>query len=136
MHGACHQLARCCHFAGHCLKENELRPLVGRSLFLYACVIPFSCQRPLGVSGYFYNFLFLIQLKFFKNYLFIPYNSSLEISRDLRYIYVILFLVAHLQTQLQFPYFGVTFCKIFFLLPCITPFIFSSQLFYWKLFDF
>ena len=74
MHGVFHQLARCCHFAGHCLKENELPPFVGRSLFLYACVVPFSCQRPLGVSAYFNDFLCLIQFFF---YLFIPYCLTL-----------------------------------------------------------
>ena len=58
-----------CHFAGHRWKENELPSLAGRSLFLYVRVAPFSCQRPLGVSAYFNNFLFLIQFKRF--YLFI-----------------------------------------------------------------
>ena len=40
------------------LKENELPPFVRRFLFLCACIAPFSCQRPLGVSTYFNNFLF------------------------------------------------------------------------------
>ena len=40
------------------LKESEPPPFVGGSLFLYACVAPFTCQRPLGVSAYFNNFLF------------------------------------------------------------------------------
>ena len=53
------------------LKENELPPFVGRSLFLYACVAPFSCQKPLGVSVYFNNFLFLIQFWFLFICLFI-----------------------------------------------------------------
>ena len=64
---ASQQLARCCHSAGDCWKKNYLPPFVGRSLFLYACVVPFSCQRPLGVSAYFNHFLFLIQLNFFLN---------------------------------------------------------------------
>ena len=66
MCGVFHQLARCFPFSGHYLKESEPPPLVRRSLFLYACVIPFSYQRPLGVSAYFNNFLFLIQFKFKK----------------------------------------------------------------------
>ena len=74
MRGVFHQLARCCGFAGHCLKENELPPFVGRSLFLYACVVPFSCQRPLGVSAYFNNFLCLIQFYFFKIRFFHSYK--------------------------------------------------------------
>ena len=75
--GIYHLLTRCCHFAGHCWKESEPPPLVGRSLFLYACVIPFSCQRPLGVSVYSNNFLFLIQ---FECFFFI---HSLQISLTL-----------------------------------------------------
>ena len=33
MRGVFHQLARCCHFAGHCLKKNELPSFVGRVFF-------------------------------------------------------------------------------------------------------
>ena len=78
MRGIFHQLARCCHFTTHCLKENELPPFVGKSLFLYACIAPCSCQRPLGVSEYFDNFLFLIQFFFFFFNLFI---HSLHVTR-------------------------------------------------------
>ena len=63
MRGVFHQLARCCHFAGHCPKENELPPFVRSSLFLYACVVLFSSQRPLGVSACFNNFLFFNSIK-------------------------------------------------------------------------
>ena len=67
MHGVFHQLARCCHFAGQCLKENELPPpFVGRSLFLYACIVPFYCQTPLGVFAYF-NDSFFNSIEFFLN---------------------------------------------------------------------
>ena len=60
-------------------KRKRLLPLLGGPLFLYACVVPFSCQRPLGVSAYFNSFLFLIQLFFFSN-LFIPYTYMLYID--------------------------------------------------------
>ena len=83
MRGIFHQLARCCHFAGHCLKENQPPPFVGRSLFSYACVIPFSCQKPLGVSAYFNNFSFLIQFNCFFIFIysfptFCFYSSSIS----------------------------------------------------------
>ena len=58
------------------LKENELSPFVGSSLFLYACVAPFSCQRLLGVSAY---SNFLIQFKFLFIYLF-PTTSPMTVS--------------------------------------------------------
>ena len=85
MRGVCHQLARCCHFAGHCWKRMSFLLFVGRSIFLYACVAPFSCQRPLGVTAYFNNFLFLIQFNFFLIYLFIPDTTKwLRSARILR----------------------------------------------------
>ena len=34
-------------------------------LFPYTCIIPFSCQRPLGVSVYLNSFFLLIQFNFF-----------------------------------------------------------------------
>ena len=48
--------------------------LSGGLFFLYTCVVPFSCQRPLGVSAYFDNSLFLIQFNLI--YFFIPYRFS------------------------------------------------------------
>ena len=77
MRGVFQQLARCCRFAGHCLKDNELPPFVGRSLSLYVCVVPFPYQGLLGVSAYLNNFLCLIQFSLFKKiYLFILYKDT------------------------------------------------------------
>ena len=64
-----------CQIAGHCLKEKEsLLPFVKRlPFFLYACVIPFSCQRPLGVSANLsFSFFFL---KFNLNFIYLFIRS-------------------------------------------------------------
>ena len=50
-------------------KKKACSPLSRRCLFLYACIISFSCQGPLGVSAYLSFPFFLIKFKFF--YLFI-----------------------------------------------------------------
>ena len=76
-----------CQNAGHCLKEKDSLFLFVKRMpfFFYACVIPFSCQGPLGVSAnlifFFFFFFFFIQFDFF--YLFIylfPTPSQIPFS--------------------------------------------------------
>ena len=58
-------------------RKKICSPLSGGSFFLYACLIPFSCQGPLRVFTnliVFFSF-FLIQFNFFLFvYLFVPYK--------------------------------------------------------------
>ena len=52
------------------IEKKPVSPCQEVAFFLYACVISFSCQGPLGVSANFkFSFLFFIRFKFF--YLFI-----------------------------------------------------------------
>ena len=70
--------------------ENEwaCSPLSGGCFFLYACVIPFSCQGPLGVSANlsFLFFFFKFNLKFLFIYLFVPYKPTCYPLKNLQYL--------------------------------------------------
>ena len=63
------------------LKENRIPPFVRMVLFLCACIIPYFCQRLLGVSAYFNNYFNSILIFI---YLFIP-NSSRD-NFDIRWL--------------------------------------------------
>ena len=90
--------------------------------FIYACVVPFSCQRPLGVSAYFNNFLCLIQFIYFLIYLFI---HSLQ---------VLLTLIAWFQWAFSRPRLYLL-CRVEFIVLCLKRFNRGMTLFIYFYFN-
>ena len=65
MHGVFKQLARCFHFSGHCLKENELLSFVGGPFFFMHTLSLFPVRDLWEFLHILIIFFFLIQFKIF-----------------------------------------------------------------------
>ena len=139
----------CYQFAGHCLKENESVPPCQKvAFFLYACVIPFSCQGPgsfckFKFSFFFFSF-FLILFKFFFFNLFVPYKlytcwHTIKISQWDKWFYICDKYSFHYQFKifklmklkfalLLFVYFPkMSFLSFFLLHSCVFRLICKEQ---------